>query len=225
METVKSIIDQITVLANVKRKAMYLKQGVKEEIIGVNLGDLRKLADRIKVNHALALELWNTNIYEARVVACMIFESLMLDENTIEQLILSTDSGPVIDEFSFQIFDDLSNQLELYDKWIKERNHKLKRAAWNMAIVMNHDNKLTDDKIRDILNYIEANLADANEMFQFAMNRCLCEIGIRHDSFTQQCISIGENLAVYKEMKVSKGCTSAYAPIWINVVRNKYNKR
>lgn len=222
--TVNDILKEISDLAFDKRKSMYLKQGIKEEIYGVNLGDLRKLADKIKMNHDLACELWDTNIYEARVIACELFDAKRLNLTELNRLVLSTESGPVIDELSFQVFEDQDNQLELFDLWIQSDDSRFKRAGWNMGIILNHDAKLNEDKLNSILDYIEFNLPLATDDYQFAMNRCLCEIGIKHDHLTQRCISIGEKHGVYKDMKVSKGCTSAYAPIWISVVRKKYKK-
>lgn len=224
MLNAQDIISDLHRLSNEKRKKMYEKLGIKETIIGVNLGDLRKLAEKIKTNHGLAYELWATEIYEARVIASILFDAKQLDQSDIEKLILSTQSGAVIDELSFQQFADMDNQINLLDKWILESDSRLRRAGWNMGIILNHDTKLSDEKINQLLNFIELNLKSADNMIQFAMNRCLCEIGIKHDQFTNQCLLIGEKLGVYKAMKVSKGCTSAYAPIWISVVRKKYKK-
>lgn len=223
MSKVNDIISELTLLSKSKRKEMYEKQGIKELIIGVNLGDIRKIADKIKTNHSLALELWDTEIFEARVIASILFDPKELNPELIEKLILSTQSGPVIDELSFQVFDSIDHQLELLYKWIASNDSRLKRAGWNMGIILNLDKKFNDNIIKQLLPIIELNLQSADTMYQFAMNRCLCEIGIWHDKYTEQCLSIGERLGVYKDMKVSKGCTSAYAPVWINVVRKKYN--
>jgi hypothetical protein len=62
---------------------------------------------------------------------------------------------------------------------------------------------------------VEQGLVDAPPLKQEAMNRALCETGIRYEAFTERCLGIGERLGVYKGQKVSKGCTSAYAPEWI----------
>lgn len=224
MKNVQEIITEITSLSTDKRKKMYLKQGIKEDILGVNLGDLRRVAERIKLNHNLALELWDTNIYEARVISSMILDPKLLTLNQIEQLIKTTQTGPVIDELGFSVFSTYSNPHELLDKWIMHEDSRYRRASWNMAIILNHDSKLDDAMIEQLLEHIEKNLLEADEMTQFSMNRCLCEIGIRHDRYTNRCIAIGEKLGVYRDMKVSKGCTSAFAPIWISVVRKKYHK-
>jgi len=56
------------------------------------------------------------------------------------------------------------------------------------------------------------------------MNHALCEIGIRYPQFTERCITLGETLGVYRDLKVSKGCTSAYAPNWIAAGKKKRKK-
>jgi len=45
---------------------------------------------------------------------------------------------------------------------------------------------------------------------------CLAEIGIHFPEHQQRAIAIGEKLGVYRDYHVSKGCTSPFAPIWIN---------
>jgi 3-methyladenine DNA glycosylase AlkD len=219
--TVHNILEELNKLAYEKRKDMYLKQGIKENIIGVNLGDLRKIANKIKMDHSLALQLWETDVYEARVIASKLFDPTRLSLSDLERLITSTQSGPVIDELSFQIFEQIDNQINLFDKWITNEDPRYKRAGWNMGIILNHESKFNQEKLIEIVNNIENNLAQATLDYQFAMNRCLCEVGIKHDSLTEKCISVGEKLGIYKDMKVSKGCTSPYAPIWINTVRKK----
>lgn len=54
-------------------------------------------------------------------------------------------------------------------------------------------------------------LVDAPPMVQEAMNRALCEIGIRYPEWTARCVAIGEALGVYCDLKVPKVCISIYA--------------
>ncbi|MHB8096720.1 MAG: DNA alkylation repair protein [Erysipelotrichaceae bacterium] len=223
-KSAQSILSELNALANDKRKTMYLKQGVKEHVFGVNLGDIRKIASKNKPNNKLAVELWNMNIFETRIMASNLFDKNMLEVSDLIQMIESTETGSVIDELSFQTFENRDNFIELFDQWVISSDTKLKRVAWNLAIILNHRNLLNDASINRIIDFIKFNLAEADSMYQFSMNRCLCEIGIKHENFTERCISIGEECGVYKEMKVSKGCVSSYAPVWINSVRSKMKK-
>ncbi|KAF0222554.1 MAG: DNA alkylation repair enzyme [Erysipelotrichaceae bacterium] len=219
--TTQDIINEISTLSNEKVIRIYQKQGITEKILGIYKGPLRKIAETLKINHPLALELWDTNIYEARIIATMVFDPSQLNITSLEKLINETDSTSVIDELTFEIFEEIKDQKTYIDEWLHHPNLKLQRAAWNMAIILAHKKKLTETEMDDLIKIIEANLVTIDPMVQYAMNRCLCEIGITHDAYTEQCLEIGERLGVYKEMKVSKGCTSPYAPDWIHAVRRK----
>jgi len=56
---------------------------------------------------------------------------------------------------------------------------------------------------------------------QWTMNTTLAQIGINHPQYRKRAIAIGEQLGVYRDYPVSKGCTSPFAPIWINAIVNK----
>ena len=223
-KTALTILNELENLANDKRKLMYLKQGVKETVLGVNLGDIRKMSSKIKPSQALAIELWDMNIFETRILASNLFDRNKLEIPYLVNLVKLTETGSIIDELSFQIFDNREDLLELFDQWVISNDSRLKRIAWNLAIILNHRNRLDEITINRTIDIIRTNLREADSMFQFSMNRCLCEIGIKHEKYTERCINIGEECGVYREMKVSKGCVSPYAPIWINSVRNKTKK-
>jgi 3-methyladenine DNA glycosylase AlkD len=48
------------------------------------------------------------------------------------------------------------------------------------------------------------------------MNSCLAGIGIHFAKHRKRALAIGEKLGIYRDYPVSKGCTSPFAPIWIN---------
>jgi len=50
------------------------------------------------------------------------------------------------------------------------------------------------------------------------MNSTLAEIGIHHPKLRKRAIAIGETLGIYRDYPISKGCTSPFAPIWINAM-------
>ena len=66
-----------------------------------------------------------------------------------------------------------------------------------------------------LLDVIEAEMKDAPDRLQWAMNTCLSHIGIEHVEHRTRAIDIGERLQVLEDYPTSPGCTSPYAPIWI----------
>ena len=67
-----------------------------------------------------------------------------------------------------------------------------------------------------LLNRIESEMKDAAPEVQWMMNSCLAAIGIHFPQHRKRAIAIGETLGIYRDYPVSEGCTSPFAPIWIN---------
>ena len=67
-----------------------------------------------------------------------------------------------------------------------------------------------------LLDRIESEMGTADPVVQWTMNSTLVEIGIHFPKLRQRAIAIGEKLGIYRDYPVSKGCTSPFAPIWIN---------
>ena len=100
-------------------------------------------------------------------------------------------------------------------KWLADADGWAARAGWNLtASKIGKDAKGLD--LPAILDRIEAELADAQPETQWTMNNALAAIGIHHAKLRKRAIAIGEKLGVYRDYPCSKGCTSPFAPIWIN---------
>lgn len=67
-----------------------------------------------------------------------------------------------------------------------------------------------------LLDRIESEMADAPPETQWTMNAALANIGIYDAGLRKRAIAIGEKLGIYRDYPCSKGCTSPFAPIWIN---------
>jgi 3-methyladenine DNA glycosylase AlkD len=76
-----------------------------------------------------------------------------------------------------------------------------------------------------LLDVIEAEMKNAPDRLQGAMNHCLAQIGIEHAEYRARAIAIGERLEVLKDYPTPPGCTSPFAPAWISeIVRRQDNK-
>jgi len=67
--TLKEVLNQLEALSNDKVRAHNIKWGARNNQFGVKSGDIRALAKKIKTNHQLALELWDTENIDARLLA------------------------------------------------------------------------------------------------------------------------------------------------------------
>ncbi|WP_025724404.1 DNA alkylation repair protein [Acholeplasma granularum] len=204
--------------SNPSRKKTLIKAGASINTYGVLLGTLRKYAAQIGINHILAKELWKTHNTDARLLAIMLFD---VDKLTIENIINdleSIDFVQVLDDYMFRVIKDYKLINELQDSLKKYRNDLMMRAYWAIYVIKIEGQLLNHNEIDELITIITNELIDAKPHTQWMMNRAFATIGIKYENYRENVLKISEKLGVYKDMKVSKGCTSAYVPSWINAV-------
>lgn len=222
--TKSEILEMLSDLGNEKIKKMYIKKGAGENTYGVLLGELRKLAKQLGRNHELALELWESGNTDAQWLACMMFDVKKLSIDEVRSMVSELTYFDMIDKFIGEVVCNHKNADVLAEEWSASSEDNLGRAGWNLIVHRISNDKLTNAELEKLLVTIEIELQTTTSGKQWAMNHALCEIGICYPQFTERCITLGETLGVYRDMKVSKGCTSAYAPNWIGTVIEKRKK-
>lgn len=213
--TVEEILKELESLSDEKVKKHNSKSGVGENQFGVKLGDIRKIAKKLKLNHNLALELWDTKNFDAQMLAMLIIKPKQLSTEALNGLVKSTLYDRVADWMNSYVVKVHPDNETLRLMWMQDENAMAARAGWNLtAQRVSKKPEVLD--FGALLNRIEAEMLGAPKEAQWTMNICLAEIGIHHPEHRERAIQIGEKLGLYSDYPTAKGCTSPYAPIWIN---------
>lgn len=224
MKSVKQILNYLETQSNSTRIKVNQKNGNKLPQFGVPMLILRKLANELGKNQELASSLWNENNLDAKMLSVMIMDPKKLNKNKIELIANEIEFCYLMDDFiDYVVF--MRDDRDIYmEQWIKSSNDILGRGGWYLVVKSILKNNVDEQKIDRYLNIIKVELGNTTIKKQEAMNRALCEIGINYPKYTGQCLKIGEELGVYRDIKVSKGCTSPYAIDWIRVGLEKKEK-
>ncbi len=212
--TPKEILTQLEALGNEKRRAHNTKYGAGDNQFGVLMGDIRKLAKKIKTNHELALTLWKTKNIDARFLAILIMKPEELSAKEMDRLVRSVTFVHVADWLYSYVLKLHPDKESLRQEWMTTDDPMAARAGWQLTAgrVMKSPEGLD---LPALLDRIESEMGSAASEVQWTMNCCLAEIGIHFPDHRKRALAIGEKLGVYRDYPVSKGCTSPFAPIWI----------
>jgi len=102
----------------------------------------------------------------------------------------------------------------LRQDWMAADDRWASRAAWDLTA--ERVGKSPDGlDLPALLTRLESEMASAEPEVQWTMNNTLATIGIHFPKHRKRAIAIGEKLGIYRDYPVSKGCTSPFAPIWI----------
>ncbi len=211
----KDILAQLKALGDGARRKHNAKAGAPENQFGVPLGEIRNLAARIKINHPLALELWGTGNVDAQLLATLILRPKELSSEELDKLVRSISFAYVADWLLNYVVAKHPDKETLRVKWMKDKDRWAARAGWHLtASRVTRDAQGLD--LGALLDHVEKELPKAKPEVQWTMNNTLMAIGIHHAPHRKRAISIGEQIGLYKDWPVSKGCTPPYAPVAIS---------
>ncbi|MFJ4286266.1 DNA alkylation repair protein [Paenarthrobacter nicotinovorans] len=188
---------------------------------GVNLGKLRAIAKRLKVQPDLARELWATGDTAARLLSLLICGPKSYDQNELDGMLREARAPKVHDWLVNYVVKKNPAAEDLRVAWFSDPDPVVASAGWALTSerIVKKPEGLDLGKLLDI---IEAEMKEAPERLQWAMNNCLAQIGIEHPEYRDRALDIGERLEVLKDYPTPPNCTSPFAPVWITeMVRRK----
>src|ERR1044072_5591912 len=81
----QAILDEIKPLGRESYKNVILKHGATEPCYGVKIEDLKKIQKRIKKDYRLALELYDTGVYDAMYLAGLIADDAQMTRQDLQR--------------------------------------------------------------------------------------------------------------------------------------------
>jgi 3-methyladenine DNA glycosylase AlkD len=180
--TVTQIIDQLRQKSNPAYLTGMLRFGVdNSKALGVPIPELRKLAKSLKKNHQLALELWETGIHEARILASMIDDVTMVTPEQMDTWVADFYSWDLCDQVCGNLFDHTPFAIEKALTYSSHNQEYIKRAGFVlMAEYAVHNKKADNTTFISLLPVIEREAWDERNFVKKAVNWALRQIGKRN---------------------------------------------
>ncbi|MEU2248188.1 DNA alkylation repair protein [Streptomyces sp. NPDC019224] len=208
---VTDVLAELRALDDPRARAVNARHGDDH---GVNLTKLRALAKRLGKRQELAVELWETDDTAARLVALLVCRPKEYTRDELGRMLREARAPKVHDWLVGYVVKKSPHAEELRLAWTEDADPAVASAGW--ALTADRVVKKPDGlDLGGLLDVIEAEMRDAPERLQWAMNTCLARIGIEHPGHRARALAIGERLGVLKDYPTPQGCTSPYAPTWI----------
>lgn len=134
---------------------------VAPKAFGVPVSKVQQVAKPLGKNHALALALWKTGWYEARLLACYVGDSDQLTVAQMDAWCRSFDNWGVVDTACFVLFDRSPLALGRVPKWAAMKGEFQRRAGVVLlACVSAHRKDIADGDLAQYLPLLEQYATD-----------------------------------------------------------------
>jgi 3-methyladenine DNA glycosylase AlkD len=175
---------------------------------GVRIPELRIIAKEVGKDHLLANKLWDAGYRETRILACMIEDPAMVDEEQMEKWAEEFDYWEICDQCCMKLFQMTPFAYKKIFEWSSRDEEFVKRAAFTLiAVLAVHDKQANDEKFEQFFPLIIKESTDNRKYVKKAVNWALRHIGKRNMNLNQKAIEIAEKIHSI-EAKSSKWISS-----------------
>jgi len=166
-----------------------------EKRLGVSVPDMRKIAKELGQDHELALELWQTGIAEARIMAAMVGDPKRLTEEQMEDWVKDINSWDVCDQVCMNLFEKTPLVWKKIRDWSVREEEFVKRTAFSLiACLAWHDKKAEDEKFIELFPVITQGATDERNFVKKAVNWALRNIGKRNLNLNKAAVNTAKQI-------------------------------
>jgi 3-methyladenine DNA glycosylase AlkD len=167
---------------------------------GVSMAKIQALAKRIGPNHDLAIALWDTGWYEARMLTAFVDEPDRVTSAQMDRWCRDFDNWAVVDTLCFKLFDQTPHAWSKVAKWADKRGEFQRRAAFALlASLAGHDKKSGDAPFLEGLRLIERASGDDRNFVKKGVNWALRRIATRNPALRAAAHETATRLASSSE--------------------------
>lgn len=171
-----------------------------ERALGVSIPHCRSIARRHRGDHNLAVDLWTTRIHEARIVAAMVDDPLLVTEDQMEAWVRDFDSWDLCDQVCGNLFTETPTALGRARLWVRREEEFVKRAGFVIvAECAARGHGPPGDPAEDAtwiawIPEVELGATDERNYVKKAVNWALRQIGKRNRTLNAVAIGACERL-------------------------------
>jgi 3-methyladenine DNA glycosylase AlkD len=164
--------------------------------LGISNAVLRPLARQLKRNHERALELWTSDVREARLLAAFTDEPKKVTLQQAHFWAADFNSWEIVDTVA-DLFGEAKLQAMLIPEFAADEREFVRRAAFAMiAWSAVHMKEEPDAALLAWLPLIERHAGDSRNFVKKAVNWALRQIGKRNAACHQPALALAEKLAM-----------------------------
>ena len=192
------VMQELEALSNERLKKMYISNGAREPLFGVATGQMKPIAQKIKINQPLAEELYATGNYDAMYFAGVIADPKAMTAADFERWMDGAYFYMLSDFVVAVTLAETDIAQEISDQWIASGDELRMSAGWSCycwLLGSRKDEEFSESKLANMLATVERTIHDAPERTKSAMNNFIYTAAVSykplHEKAVETAIAVG----------------------------------
>jgi 3-methyladenine DNA glycosylase AlkD len=178
--TAEEIVEQLKPLATDSYKNVLLKHGVPELVFGVKIEELKKIQKRIKKDYRLALDLYDTGIYDAMYLAGLIADDLKMTKKDLRHWVEKTNCSMLSEYTVPWVAAESQHGRELAPEWIESKKERVAACGWatlSGLVAIKDDAELDLAGLKQLLQRVGRTIHQQPNRVRYVMNNFVISVG------------------------------------------------
>jgi 3-methyladenine DNA glycosylase AlkD len=222
--TAKQILEEIKPLGSDSYKRVIFNHGVKEPCFGVKISDLQKIQKRIKKDYQLALDLYDTGIYDAMYLAGLIADDAQMTKKDLQHWVARAYCRPLCGSTVPWVTAGSAHGWELGLEWTDSKRDLTAAAGWGTLaslVSIKDDAELDLAELKRLLQRVQKTIHQAPDAVRYAMNSFVTSVGTYVQPLTDAAIQIAEKIGPVTADMGNTSCQVPLAPDYIRKVQKR----
>jgi 3-methyladenine DNA glycosylase AlkD len=222
--TSKEIVKQLQTLGTSSCKKVLLNHGIKEPVFGVKIEELKKFQKRIKKDYQLALDLYDTGIYDAQYLAGLIADDAKMTKKDLRQWLAKANCDALYGSTVPWVAAGSKHGWDLAMEWIDSKKEDMATAGWTTLcslVAITDDADLDLTRLKQLLGRVQKSIHDEANNVRYAMNSFVIAVGTYVKSLTESALKTAASVGVVSCDMGNTACKVPFAPDYIKKVQKR----
>jgi 3-methyladenine DNA glycosylase AlkD len=222
--TAKEIVEQLKPLGKDTYKKVLQNYGVKEPFFGVKIEDLKKFQKRIKKDYQLALDLYDTGVYDAMYLAGLIADDLQMTKKDLRRWVEQAYCGMLSEYTVPWVASESKHGRELALEWIESEKESVAAAGWatfSSLVSIKDDGDLDPAELKRLLQRVQKTIHEQPNRVRYAMNGFVIAVGSYVQALTDLALQTAAKIGQVTVDMNGTACKVPYAPEYIQKVQKR----
>jgi 3-methyladenine DNA glycosylase AlkD len=210
--TAEEIVTKLKDLGTDSCKKILLNHGIEEPVFGVKVEELKKIQKSVKKDYQLALDLYDTGIYDAMYLAGLIADDLKMTKKDLKRWAVQANC-PAISEYTVAwVTSESHHGRELALEWIESEKEFVAAAGWatlSSLVAIKDDAQLDLAELKQLLARVAKTLHSQPNRVRYAMNAFIIAVGSYVKALTENALETARKVG---SVSVNMGATSCKVP-------------
>jgi 3-methyladenine DNA glycosylase AlkD len=222
--TAAEIVAELKPLGKDSYKRILLNHGIREPVLGVSVEHMKKIQKRIKRDYQLALDLYDTGIYDAMYLAGLIADDARMTRRDLQRWVENSNGRVLCCSTVAWVAAESQHGREIALEWIESKKEPIAIAGWNTLaslVSIKDDADLDLAELKQLLDRARKTIHAQPERVREAMNHFIIAVGTYVAPLTKEAIKTGESIGTVEVDVGNTDCKIPFAPDSIRKVESR----